>query len=104
MPYYSVGDRVVVRPDLNLDDDYSMFFPDGTPNEDDSNCAVSDMVRLAGKVVTIERAKCGSHYRVEESTWNWTDEMFLGLEEEILYKESTQEVDPDALMAMIGGG
>lgn len=104
MPYYSVGDRVVVRPDLNLDEDYCMFLPDGTPNEDSSNCAVSDMVRLAGQVVTISRAQSGYHYLVEECSWNWTDEMFLGLEEEILYNESAQEVDPDALMAMIGGG
>ena len=104
MPYYSVGDRVIVRPDLNLDDDYCMFFWDGTRNEEDSNCAVSDMVRLAGSVVTIERAEYGSHYLVEESTWNWTDEMFLGLEAEVLEKESIQEVDPAALMAMIGGG
>ena len=104
MPYYSVGDRVVVRPDLNLDDDYCMFFPDGTPDEDDSNCAVSDMVRLAGQVVTIRRAQSGHHYLVEECSWNWTDAMFLGLEEEILYKESVQGVDPVALMAIIGGG
>lgn len=104
MSYYSVGDRVVVRPDLNLDDDYCMFFEDGTPDKDDCNCAVSDMVRLAGQVVTIESARSGYHYLVEECSWNWTDAMFLGLEEEIIEKESAQEVDPDALMAMIGGG
>ena len=104
MPYYSVGDRVVVRPDLNLDDDYRMFFWDGTPDKEDTNCAVSEMVRRAGQVVTIERAECGSHYRIEEDTWNWTDEMFLGLEEELIEKERVQEVDPAALMAMIGGG
>ena len=104
MPYYSVGDRVVVRPDLNLDDYYCMFLPDGTPDEDDNNCAVSDMVRLAGEVVTIKRANHGCHYLVDECPWNWTDEMFLGLEEEVIENGSAHEFDPDALMDIIGGG
>lgn len=71
---YKVGDRVRVRYDLNSYDSYHMV---DDPNE--CNDAVEEMVRLAGEVVTISEQRHGQ-YRIAECGFNWTDEMFEGLE------------------------
>ncbi len=71
---YKKGDRVVVRPDLNGNDTYHMS------DQDMWNVATEEMVALAGRVVTISHV--GRQYEVEEDPcgWDWTDEMFIGLE------------------------
>lgn len=64
---YKVGDRVRVRSDLKEIDDYRVYGI-GTNSE---------MVRMAGKVVTISHVGSSS-YRIEEYGYLWTDEMFEG--------------------------
>jgi|GEM_PF-5175552 len=77
MPRYSQGDRVIVRPDLKKDTRY--FMDDGG-----INLGVADeMLRFAGVDVTIKFAKNTDFYKIEESGFGWTDEMFLGLADEV---------------------
>ena len=71
---YKVGDNVRVREDLKTGRGYSMAVGGNTL------CAVPDMVSLAGKCVTIKEIRNGV-YKVFDSEWNWTDEMFEGLDE-----------------------
>lgn len=63
---YKVGDKVWVREDLK-EEDYDECF------------ATSEMVKLAGKVVTISKVRedMKRYYVQETGTWNWTDEMFV---------------------------
>jgi hypothetical protein len=68
---YKVGDKVRVREDLKLNGWYKM------ENGKYKDTFVGKMERLRGKVVTIKSAK--DKYRIEESDYNWTDEMFAGL-------------------------
>lgn len=74
---YQPGDRVIVREDLENGEQYCM--------SDDKGCAaraVAAMIRFAGQVVTIRGFFLG-RYQIEEAPeWVWTDEMFVGLEEE----------------------
>lgn len=69
---YKPGDKVLVREDLSYARVY--FMEDGEAHD----TIVSEMMRLAGKVVTIDRAN--TKYSVLECrpTLNWTDEMFVG--------------------------
>ena len=76
MPY-KVGDRVRVRCDLKIGGYYRM-----SNNPDVHDGVVRDMLRFAGKVVTIAKIENFSgKYRIVECGWNWTDEMFDGLED-----------------------
>ena len=70
---YNIGDKVIVRPDLNVDDTYSMF---DSPNV---NVATAPMVALAGKTVTIFEISFGQYMVEEYENVYWTDEMFVGL-------------------------
>ena len=73
---YSVGDRVIVRADLNQDTGYWMH------DESDYWYATANMLANAGKVVTISECREGCCYFVEggndKEDW-YTDEMFSGL-------------------------
>lgn len=76
---YKVGDRVVVRDDLVLHEHYYM---DGGRYLDSF---VGSMEKFMGKVVTIREVQRPSgKYLIVGSDKNWTDEMFAGLEEEVL--------------------
>lgn len=81
---YQVGDRVVVRHDLEENKRYYM--------NDGNSCdvATSEMVELAGQTVTISAA-CGK-YNIKECRWYWTDDMFEGLESE----QTPLEMDGEA--------
>ena len=63
---YKIGDKVHVREDLIIDIDYG------------KEKFVSHMTPFKGKEVTISYLdRCG-YYRIkEDSTYRWTDEMFL---------------------------
>lgn len=72
---YKVGDRVVVRSDLQVGKTYCMA--DGITRDG----FVDNMERFRGHVVTI---RCvDSKYRISEYGYNWTDEMFEGLVDEM---------------------
>lgn len=70
---YSVGDIVVVRPDLKTGIRYSNV--DGTA----SDIATKDMIRRAGTEVTIASITSNSKYRIKNSDRVWTDEMFCDI-------------------------
>ena len=68
---YKVGDKVRVRKDLKVDKVYKgyVFF-------------VPEMKKYLGKTVTISGFAGNYGYFIEEDDeeWNWTDEMFEGIE------------------------
>lgn len=72
---YKAGDTVIIKPDLNLDDEYFM-------SDNEEYCyATSEMIAHAGEVVTITEADYYG-YRIsecdsEDDNWLWTDEMLL---------------------------
>lgn len=72
---YQVGDRVVVRHDLEESKRYYM--------NDSESCDVAtrEMVELAGQTVTISEIPHGKYY-IKGCRWYWTDDMFEGLESE----------------------
>lgn len=63
---FKVGDKVRVRADLTTGKGYGK----------DGVNATGDMVRLAGKIVTIIQSPYPDRYWVEGCYWNWVDEMF----------------------------
>lgn len=96
MALYKVGDRVVVRDDLILDRCYYMLNADGHPGRV-GDTFVTEMSKYLGSVVTIK--SLNHKYRIKECGLNWTDEMFVGLEDEVF--GSQVEIDPDALDAVL---
>ena len=68
---YAVGQKVRVRPDLQVATTYCMY--------DDllSDVATEEMLELRGQLVTI--TTCGYKYYIREDggAFNWTDEMLL---------------------------
>ena len=67
---YKVGDKVRIREDLVMDDNYG------------GSVAVDDMVDMGGSVVTIERVGSIGYYIEEDPDgYCWTDEMFDPVEE-----------------------
>jgi hypothetical protein len=67
MSKYSVGDKVKVRADLKNNQAYGF------------NVAVTEMVHLAGQIVTISQLTIGgSQYRIKEDKecYMWTEQMF----------------------------
>lgn len=76
-----VGDRVKVRPDLDIDKEY--YMKDGIIN----HIVNEHMYELKGKIVTISKIR-GSGYGIEEDDeeWYWTDEMFSERVEEVIRK------------------
>lgn len=64
---FKVGDRVKVREDLVVDEIYG------------GDSFVYDMAEFRGKEVTIKEIQCAYHsYRIKETGYNWTEEMFEG--------------------------
>lgn len=62
---FKVGDKVRVRRDLDTSKDYG------------ADRAVSEMVAMAGQVVTIGTVDTNTYTIEEDQTkWGWTDEMF----------------------------
>lgn len=75
MGLYQVGDRVIVRNDLNQIERYYM-----SGSREVSDIATRDMVALRGQVVMISEICSSGKYRVRELQLRvWTDEMFEGL-------------------------
>lgn len=71
---YKVGDKVRVREDLSVWEEY------------DNGCSVvPDMIAFLGKTVTIHKVWDDiDRYTIEENDmkWNWSDSMFKPLESE----------------------
>ena len=96
MALYNVGDRVVVRDDLVLNEYYWML--NGDPKRDIlSDSFVKGMDKFLGQVVTIR--SFNGKYQIKEYSCNWTDEMFFGLEEDVF--GSQVDIDQDALDAVL---
>lgn len=75
MGLYQVGDRVIVRNDLNQT---ARYFMNGS--REVSDIATRDMVALRGQTVTISEIVPNGKYRIRELAYRvWTDEMFEGL-------------------------
>ena len=75
---YHKGDKVIVRPDLDVLKTYCMA--SGPKKGMIYYYVVDRMVEQAGKIFTIKDIdKDGKGYRLEEYPYFWTDEMFSGL-------------------------
>lgn len=73
---YKVGDKVRVREDLNIGEQYGLLY------------AIDEMIKK--KTVTIAYVYDG-YYGIKEDVFMWTDEMFEGLvEEELTAEEATR--------------
>ena len=95
-----VGDRVVVRTDLQIsthayamlsDTKFQLF-------------AFGDMDNLRGKTVRITDIPHGriKSYSIEGSSWRWTDEMFEGIWAPNDYGELNSDASP-SLEFLFGG-
>lgn len=84
---YQVGDKVLVRSDLEENKKYG------------NEVVISDMLFFKGKIVTIKHIQDHPDcYRIEEDPdqWHWTDEMFSGkVSEEIKseYLSNLEEIE-----------
>ncbi|MGO5051452.1 hypothetical protein ACTQ6A_02875 [Lachnospiraceae bacterium LCP25S3_G4] len=80
---YKVGDKVMVREDLEVGEYYGNH----------GVCFVTPMQYLLGKTVEITKVNSVRSYAIKEDrgSWNWTDEMFVGLVE-TTYIEKLHEV------------
>jgi hypothetical protein len=69
---YKVGDKVRVRKDLSIDEDYGIVY-----------CDV-EMAKMAGTVVTINKITNTGLYQIKEDSekYFWTEKMFEGLANE----------------------
>lgn len=70
---YKVGDKVLIRDDLEIDRYYDEVYFNDMMNE------------LKGKILiirSINSAYCNGFYNVEESPWSYNDEMIVGKVEE----------------------
>jgi hypothetical protein len=65
MSKYKVGDKVKVREDLELNKKYG------------SIVCLPEMLRKAGKTITIRSVASTSNYRINESIYAWSDDMFV---------------------------
>ena len=79
---YKIGDKVLVRPDLEEDKKYG------------DEVVMFDMLSFRGKIVTIEHVDHPNHYRIKEDPdqWHWTDEMFSEKEPEKI-KSDLEEIE-----------
>lgn len=70
---YKVGDRVIIRQDLNILDNYDGYY------------IFPPMKEYCGRTATIaEVNQFAKAYRIRGCKWRWTDSMILGLEDECL--------------------
>jgi hypothetical protein len=67
MTKYKVGDKVIVKEDLDVDACYNDI------------AFVSDMVEYRGRVVTIEKVVgvCSYYIKEDYNMFKWSDEMFV---------------------------
>ena len=81
---YKIGDKVLVRLDLEENKKYG------------DEVVISDMLDFKGKIVTIEHVDYPNHYRIKEDPdqWHWTDEMFSEKEPEKI-KSDLEEIKED---------
>ena len=101
MPFFSVGDTVTVRVDLNTETRYGS---DGDTNR--TLNVTRDMLELAGKRFTImdvyKNAMGRWRYRLKENGWMWADEMF----DEYIYRtiqcKEFEPASPADLMSILG--
>lgn len=68
---YAIGQKVRIRPDLQLWTTYSMN--DGLWDD----IATEEMLALRGQLVTIVRTGCKYYIREDGGAFNWTDGMLL---------------------------
>lgn len=87
---YKVGDKVMVRKDIQEDDYCHMVSCTESPGYE-GMYVNSDMEAKAGKIVTIEDIiedmNCGYKYRIKGDPWSWTDEMFERKRNSISFKQ-----------------
>lgn len=87
---YKVGDRVMVRKDIQKNDYCHMVSCTESPGYE-GMYVNSDMEAKAGKIVTIraimEDRNCGYKYLIKEDGWSWTDEMFERKRNTIWFKQ-----------------
>lgn len=75
---YQKGDKVIVRPDLDVLKTYRMA--SGPKKGMIYYYVVDSMTEQSGKTFTIKDVdEDGKGYRLEEYPYSWTDEMFSGL-------------------------
>ena len=76
---YKIGDKVMVRKDIQKGDHCHMVSCTESPGYK-GMYVNDDMAAKAGKLVTvraiIEDENCGYKYKIEGDGWSWTDEMF----------------------------
>ena len=84
---YKIGDKVLVRPDLEENKIYGI------------EVAMSDMLFFRGKIVTIEHVNHPYYYRIKEDPdqWYWTDEMFSEKESEEIKSEYLSDFDSNKI-------
>lgn len=87
---YKVGDKVMVRKDIQEDDRCHMVSCTESPGYN-GMYVNDDMAVKAGKFVTIraiiEDEDCGYKYAIKEDGWSWTDEMFERKRNSISFKQ-----------------
>ena len=87
---YKVGDKVIIRKDLNVRDTYEM---EGGGNAD---ICTNAMIKLGGEVATIVRCN-NDHdcYDIDlDKSYSWTDEMFEGFVEDKTPEANNQDEIP----------
>ena len=84
---YKIGDKVLVRPDLEENKIYGV------------EVVMSDMLFFRGKIVTIEHVNHPYYYRIKEDPdqWYWTDEMFSEKESEEIKSEYLSDFDSNKI-------
>lgn len=87
---YKVGDKVMVRKDIQEGDHCHMVSCTESPGYR-GMYVNSEMAAKAGKIVTIsyivEDGDCRYKYLIKEDGWSWTDEMFERKRNSILFKQ-----------------
>ena len=76
---YKIGEAVWVRDDLEYAASYDMT--SGPYPEGNRNVVTNKMVKLHGQLVHIKNYSAAGQYYVEETnSLQWTDDMFVGSE------------------------
>ena len=87
---YKIGDKVMVRKDIQENGYYHMVSCTESPGYHGMYVNYN-MAAKAGKIVTIrniiEDEDCGYKYKIEEDGWSWTDEMFERKRNSILFNQ-----------------
>ena len=79
---YKVGDKVKIREDLKINNEYdNMYFN-------------SEMSKHRGQIATIKRADLDNTYKInlDDGDYWWTDAMFEDVEEEELKEENRIDI------------